>query len=119
MKEFKGKSLSDRLQNANQAKQAMLKRMQAMPKADDPAVIERKAAQRAASEASKAKRLEHEEAKALAARLQAEREASEKAEQLALEKRKAREEADRLVALKAEQKAARDARYAARKKRKG
>ena len=112
MKDFKN-DLSVRLRNATQAKQAMRLRAE-RPGADDPAVIERKAAREAIVTAREARL----EAKARADSERAAREASEQAEQAALKKRQAREMADREVAMAAEQKTVRDARYAARKKRK-
>jgi len=118
MKNLKGNSLTDRLENKAQSKQALLKRLSEMPKADDPEVIARKAARAAAAEKRRVERAEREAAKIEAERLRLEQEAAEKAAQAELEAKLAREEADRQVALLAEQKAARDARYAARKKRK-
>ena len=113
MRDLKEKSFQDRQQAANQARRAMLERAK-RPAADDPAVVE----QRAARSAIVAARGARQEAKEHAAREQAEREAAERVEQEIRAKQEAREAADREVARLAEQKAQRDARYAARKKRK-
>lgn len=113
MRDFKGQSFGDRLRNAAQAKQAMIRRAE-KPSADDPDVIKRQEERRAIVAAREIRA----EAKAKAAQELAERQAAELAEREAREKREARELADREVALAAEQKALRDARYAARKKRK-
>jgi hypothetical protein len=91
----------------------MLQRAQ-KPSPDDPMVVQ----QRAERQALVAAREARNEAKARAAVEQAARVEAELAEQAAISKRKAREEADLAVAAQAELKAARDARYAARKKRK-
>lgn len=113
MKHFNDKFFGERLQKAAEARQAMLKRAQ-KPAADDPMVLQRTAERQAIVAAREARN----EAKALAAQERVAREEAEKAEQEEIRKLKAREEADRAVAELAEQKAARDARYAARKKRK-
>jgi hypothetical protein len=113
MKDFNDKNFGQRLIKAQQARQAMLQRAQ-KPAADDPVVLERKAEREAIVAARDARN----EAKARAALELAARQEAERIEQDAIDKRKAREEADRAVASQAEQKAMRDARYAARKKRK-
>ena len=118
MREVRGNSLNDRLQNKTQAKQALLERLKKMPKPDDPEVIARKAERAAAAERTRIARAERAAAKAEAERLRLEQEAAEKIAEAERAAKAAREEADRQVALLAEQKAARDARYAARKKRK-
>lgn len=119
MKKFQDKSAADRLKDAAAARQAMLDKLKAqMPRPDDPAVQERIAAQialqKAREEREAAKRAEKERI----AREEAERIAAEEAEKLAAIQR----EAERIAAEKelheAAQKAVRDARYAARKKRK-
>jgi len=107
MREFKHQKLSERLNTAAKAKQAMLKKIRAMPGADDPAVIKRKAERLEIARAREARAAERVAAK--------EREIKERAE---LEAREAQEQAEKAAALAAEQKAARDARYAARKKKK-
>lgn len=113
MRDFNDKNFGTRLLKATEAKQAMLRRAQ-KPAPDDPAVLKRKA-ERQAIVAAREARIE---AKAREAHELAARQAAEHAEQAALKERMAREEADLAVALQAEQKAQRDARYAARKKRK-
>ena len=119
MRDFKDKQLGDRLQNAAQAKQAMLRKLQSMPGADDPAVIARRAEQQAIAAAREARIAERAAAKVKAEAERAEREALEQTERAALELREAQSKAEHEAALAVEQKAARDARYAARKKRKG
>jgi hypothetical protein len=113
MKHFNDKNFGDRLQAAAKARQAMLQRA-AKPAADDPVVLQKKA-EREAIVAAREARIE---AKARAEVERAAREAAEQAETAAANKLAAREEADRQVAIQAEQKAVRDAKYAARKKRK-
>ena len=110
MKEFKDKSLSERLRTAEQAKQARLQRVRSMPGADDPKAIKQKAARQSIATAREART----EAKARTDHERSKRKAAEKVEGVALKQL----EADREAAQGAEQKAARDARYAARKERK-
>lgn len=137
MRDFKGKTLTDRLQDANRARQALLKKAKEAPKIDDPAVIERRAAQQASAALRQIEREKRLAAKAAKAREQAAREEQERREKAAIAARLAKEEVERLKAeevmrnehldqlqreadaLEAEKKAARDARYAARKARKG
>ena len=118
MKEFKGTSLTDRLQIANKAKRDLLEKMRAGPKIGDPALVERREAKNANAAELAAENIRRAEAKAKKAREKAEREASEEAQRLAVEKREAAEKAKLEAQRLAEQKAARDARYAARKNRK-
>jgi hypothetical protein len=113
MKDFKDKTVSERLRNAAQAKQAMILRA-GRPDANDPIAMQRRAERQAIVIAREART----EAKLRAAADLAERQASELAERAIQKKRETREMADREVASAAEQKALRDARYAARKKRK-
>jgi len=113
MKDFNDKNFGQRLNKAAEAKQAMLQRAK-KPPADDPTVLQRKA-EREAIVAAREARIEE---KARAAVELAARQEAERIEREAEKKLKAREEADREVASHAEQKALRDARYAARKKRK-
>ena len=118
MKGYREKSFGDRMNTAAAARKATLQRVLAKPGADDPAVIEQKAA-RAAIVAAREVRLAARHAEKLAAE---ERERAA-AEERAIQERKAAAEkaaqdAIRAAALAAEQKAARDARYAARKARK-
>ena len=131
MSGYKQQTPADRQTAAANAKKAMLERFRARPPADDPAVQQRLAAQKAIIEAREARAAQRKAAQeAEAARLAAE-EAARVAEQerLAAEaavqaKRMAEEAAlaemdykQRALALAAEQKALRDARYARRKAR--
>jgi hypothetical protein len=135
MREFDGNSLTKRLQDAKRANQARLQKATQAPKSPDPAVVERKAAERAIVqarriEAAERKKVEAEAARKLAAQEAAERvkqaeaaelnarkEAQEQAEQAELAKIAARAADEQKEALAAHQKAVRDARYAARKRR--
>jgi hypothetical protein len=118
MRDFKDKRLADRLQNSRMAKQALIQKMREAPKPDDPEVVARRAAKSALLAANKAERERRQAEKEAAARLEAEREAAAETARLAEAELTKRAEAEKIVALLAEQKAARDARYAARKKRK-
>ena len=116
MRDIKGTSLTDRLQNSNKAKQALIQKMREAPKPDDPEVMAQRAAKSALLAANRAERERRHAEKGAAVRAEAEREAAAQAAKLAETERKKREETDKIVALLADQKAARDARYAARKK---
>jgi len=125
MSAFKENDLKERLNTAAEAKRAMLERFRAKPAADDPAVIEREEARKALAAARETRVAERKTAKeAEAARLaaeQAEREAQaarQAADAAVREVTLKAEQEERDAALEAERKAARDARYAARKKRK-
>ena len=114
MSGFKEPSFADRQKAAQQARQNMLNKFRSQPGLDDPAVKQRQAERTAqAAQRGKAKQA-REAAKAEQKRREAEA-AAQAAAQLAREKEEA---AVRELALEAERKAARDARYAARKKRK-
>jgi hypothetical protein len=135
MREFVGNSLRKRLQDAQRANQARLQKATQGPKSPDPAVVERKAAERAGVQARRTQTAERKAAEAEAARQLAAQAAVEKVEQAELAERNARIEAqaqaeqvelakaaarvadEQKVALAAHQKAVRDARYAARKRR--
>lgn len=117
MKRVRGNSVQDRLDDQKKAKQQLLDRLKKMPGPNDPEMVARRAAR---AEAARERQMERE--RRAAERAEAERkhredEAAEKARLLEIEAQRAREEADRQVAILAEQKAKRDARYAARKKR--
>ncbi|WP_439542802.1 DUF6481 family protein [Hyphomicrobium sp.] len=112
MRDFKD-NLSDRLKTAAEAKKAMLSKA-ARPSPDDPAEIERRAQRQAIVEAREARAIE----KAQTAKELAEQQALDIAARAEQKKRDEREMADLEVARAAEQKAIRDAKYAARKKRK-
>src|SRR5260221_12971535 len=114
MSGFKEPSFADRQKAAQQARQDILNKFRSQPGLDDPAVAQRRAEREAqAAERAKAK-LAREAARAEEKRREAEA-AAEAAAQNAREKEEA---AAREIALEGERKAARDARYAARKKRK-
>jgi hypothetical protein len=114
MSGFKEPSFAERQKAAQQARQNILDKFRSQPGLDDPAVKQRQAEREAhAAERGKAK-LAREAAKAEQKRREAEA-AAQAAAQLAREKEEA---AARELTLEAERKAARDARYAARKKRK-
>lgn len=117
MREFDGNSLNKRLQNSRSAKHALLQKAAQAPKRDDPAIVERKAAERAIVQARRAEAAERKEASARDARESAAREAAEKAEQIELARIAALASEQQKAALAAEQKAARDKRYADRKSR--
>lgn len=125
MSAFKENDLKERLNTAAEAKRAMLERFRAKPAADDPAVIEREEARKALAAARELRAAERKAAKeAETTRLaaeQAEREAEaarQAAEAAVREAALKAEHEEREAALEIERKAARDARYAARKKRK-
>jgi membrane protein involved in colicin uptake len=124
MPRFTDKDISESRATAANARKAMLARFRARPAEDDPAVVERKAARLALSQARKARIAAREADR----RAEAERQAAElklreeEAARMALEqaerdKIERRAEGDRALQLLAEQKAARDSRYAARKAR--
>jgi Family of unknown function (DUF6481) len=114
MSGFKEPSFADRQKAAQQARKDILNKFRSQPGVDDPAVIQRRAEREAqAAERAKAK-LVREAAKAEQKVRDAEA-AVQAAAQLAREKEEA---VAKEAALEAEKKAARDARYAARKKRK-
>jgi hypothetical protein len=113
-------TVADRLTTAAKAKQEMLERFRARPKADDPEMLAKQAERMAIAEARDARNAERRAAKeAEAARLAAEKaaEAERRRIQAAEEAAAAEAAAKRAAALPAEQKAARDARYAARQAR--
>jgi hypothetical protein len=115
---------NERLSTAAKAKQALLEKFRARPKADDPAAAERHAARLATSLARDARIAERKVAReAEAARLQAEavrlqaEAVRQAAEEVARKATAEAEQAAQKVTLEAERKAARDARYAGRKAR--
>jgi hypothetical protein len=124
MPRFTDKDISESRATAANARKAMLARFRARPAEDDPAVVERRAARLAVSQAREARIAAREADR----RAEAERQAAElklreeEAARMALEqaerdKIERRAEGDRALQLLAEQKAARDSRYAARKAR--
>src|SRR3954454_10637184 len=113
MSGFREPGFADRQKAAQQAKREILEKFRAQPGPDDPAVQQRQA-EREAQAAARAKAREAREAEKAAKKAGEERLAAEAATQLAREQEEA---AAREVALEVERKAARDARYAARKKK--
>ena len=114
MSGFKEPSFADRQKAAQEARQNILDKFRSQPGPDDPAVKQRQAEREAvAVDRAKAK-VVREAAKAEQRRRDQEA-AAAAAAQLAREKEQA---AEREAALEVERKAARDARYAARKKKK-
>jgi hypothetical protein len=79
MSGFKEKSFSERLGAAAAARKAQLEKFRAKPGPDDPAVVERQAARRAAALARDARAAERTTAKAQVAAEEAERQAAEQA----------------------------------------
>ncbi len=118
MKAIKEQSLSERLERAAKARQAIIDKFKAQPGANDPEVIKRREEQVAVAEARKVREAEKAERKAREAAEKAALEAKEKAEREAAERRAAIERVIRGEAEADQKKAARDARYAARKARK-
>jgi hypothetical protein len=114
MSGFKEPSFADRQKAAQQSRQDILNKFRSQPGPDDP-VVKQRQAEREALVVERAKtKLVRDAAKAEQKR-QDEEVAAAAAAQLAREKEEA---AAREVALEVERKAARDARYAARKKKK-
>ncbi|KIZ43854.1 MULTISPECIES: DUF6481 family protein [Rhodopseudomonas] len=114
MSGFKEPSFADRQKAAMEARKSLLEKFKAKPGPDDPAVLQRQAEREAQAVTRAAAKLARDAAKAEKLKLDAEMAEQAAAEKLRLEAEKAAQE----LALQAEQKAARDARYAARKKRK-
>jgi hypothetical protein len=110
---YKNDDFADRLSSAAKARTAVLQKFLQKPGPDDPAFLERQAAQKALLEAREKRAAERKRERDLAAAAKlAEQQAREAEEQA----RKAAQIA-RDLELAAERKAARDARYAARKAR--
>jgi hypothetical protein len=114
MSGFKEPSFADRQKAAQQARKDILNKFRAQPGPDDPAVKQRQA-EREAQAVLRAKAKEARDAEKAERQLREAAAAAEEATRLAREKEEA---AARELELEAERKAARDARYAARKKRK-
>jgi hypothetical protein len=126
MRKSSNPDFQDRMKDAAAARNALLAKLRAAPRPDDPAMIEKRREREALAKAREARQTEREEARKAAeeeaarAAAEAARIAAEDAARIAAEEKELaamlkaqKEEAD--AALKAEQKAARDARYAARK----
>jgi hypothetical protein len=107
------KGFRERLNVAADAKKALLDKFRAQAGSEDPAVVERQAARKAVSEARDLR----ETARKAARDEDAVRQAAAAEQRAADTAREAAAQEVRDAALKAEQKAARDARYAARKKK--
>jgi len=114
MSGFKEPSFADRQKAAQQARQNILNKFRSQPGLDDPAVMQRQA-EREAQAADRAKAKQAREAEKAEKKLREAEAAAQAAAAIAREKEEA---AAKEAALEAERKAARDARYAARKKRK-
>lgn len=115
MSGFKEPGFADRQKAAREARKNILDKFRSQPGPDDPTVKARRAEREAFAAARAMVSSARETAKAERDRL-AEEAAAAAAAQLLREKE---EIVARQAALEAEQKAARDARYAARKKKKG
>jgi len=111
-------TFAERLETAAKAKQALLERARAKDPTKDPGYAARQEARAAAAYARQERESDRQIAKLAEREKDAAEKEAKKAEQIALEAERAgrvtRRQAENLVA----QKAARDARYAARKKRK-
>jgi hypothetical protein len=115
MSGFKEPSFTDRQKAAQEARKILLNKFRAQPSPNDPAVKARQAEREAlAAERAKAA-LAREAAKAERKRVEVEVAAATAAQRL----REEEEALARQAALESDQKAARDARYAARKKKIG
>jgi len=123
---YKDDNFGSRIANTAKARQAIQERIKSRPGPGDPE-FEKIRAEREAISAARQMRLTERKAEKeeKLAREKAEREAREQSEKAAREARELAEKeeanriADEAIALLAEQKATRDARYAARKARKG
>lgn len=117
-------SFADRRKDAEAAKQRLLKKFEMSPKADDPAVIAKRAEREAVAKArterrAESERLRREEQERQRLEAAALVEAAEAAANAESEARKAAEASRiaRVISDEAERKAERDRRYAARKAR--
>ena len=111
---FKEPSFLDRQAAARNAKKDIVEKFKAKPGPDDPAVLKRAAERQAQAAARAESQRQRDLAKAEQKAREAELAAQAEIEALRVQAEKEAAEAG----LKAEQKAARDARYAARKKKK-
>ena len=118
MGSFKDPTFADRVEAAAKAKQALIQRFRTQPAQDDPDRLAKQAERmRIANEQAVAKRKrDAEKAAKKAAEAEAAAQAAKEAAEAATREMAAKEAAE--AELLAQQKAARDARYAARKKRK-
>ena len=115
MRKSANPDFQDRRKDAAEARQALLAKLHAAPRPDDPVMIEKRREREAIAKARTARQAERERARQ--AEKAAREHAAAEAERIAAEEtaRVAAEEVAREAALAAEQKAARDERYAARK----
>ncbi|MCO5733110.1 DUF6481 family protein [Rhizobium sp. SSA_523] len=126
MRHASDNGFAERRKSSAEARQALLAKFASAPKADDPALQERRAARAAVAAAREARRNEREAMKAAenerilaeAAALTAAAEADEKAAAEARQQ-EINDRVSRVVADEAARKAERDRRYAARKARQG
>ncbi len=114
MSGFKEPDFADRQKAAQEARRNLLNKFKSQPAPDDPAVLQR----RAEREAIAARRDEARQARETAQAEQKRRDEEAAAAEAIRLAREKEEEVERLAALELEQKAKRDARYAARKKKK-
>jgi Family of unknown function (DUF6481) len=114
MSGFKEPGFADRQKAAQEARKNLLNKFRSQPAPDDPAVLQR----RAEREAIAARREEARQAREVALAEQKRRDEEAAAAEAIRIAREKDEEVERLAALEVEQKAKRDARYAARKKKK-
>ena len=117
MSGFKEPGFADRQKAAQEARKNILNKFRSQPGSDDPAVKARQAEREAFAAARAKVSAAREAAKAERSRLAEEAAAAAAAAAAARLLREKEEAAARQTALEAEQKAARDARYAARKKK--
>jgi len=118
---FKGDNFKDRATTAAEARKKLAERFKAMPKPDDPRMLELAAERKAIAEAREIRQAERARAKAEEDARRAEEDklrAIEEARAADEARRRAIEERAKQLQVAAEQKAARDARYAARKAKK-
>lgn len=122
MKDYLRSNFDERRNASAEAKRQQLEKLRTKLNAVDPDKVAQRIVAEAAREAREAERRAAREAALAAERAAKAQKEAEEAARLEVERlereRSAREEADKLEALRAAQKAARDARYAARKKRK-
>ena len=114
-KSYKDDSFGSRIANAAKAREAVLARIRAQPGPGDPEFEKLKAERQASTKAREARLAEKQAAK----EEKLAQEVAEREAQLQVKEDEERRIADEAVALLASQKAARDAKYAARKVRKG
>lgn len=116
---IKGETLDERRALALEARKAMLDKFRQKANPNDPELQAKLAERKAVAEAREIRHKERDAIKAAeAARIAAEKAEAERIAREAEEARKA-QELESILLLEAERKAARDARYAARKARRG